>query len=335
MIKKFIPKSLKGLLKNKIRDREFSKKIFRPNYLRKALVFPLQVQIEATSLCNARCIHCEYSKLTRPHAHMKMDLYKKIIDECYQFRKYCKRIGLYFMGEPLLDPTFFEKVKYAKQKSSFFISIFSNGSLLTPIYCQELINSKIDQITFGIDGATKESYESVRVGLSYEKVVEGIKRLANLKKKLNVKVPQITVRMTSTPFNVNESDLFKKTWAGVADGFLVRQMHAWGGDTINKDLIGYSYGHVKKRHSQFTPCFYLWKTMVITQDGKVPLCCVDSDVREEIGNLNKETMFEIWHGENLNRIRQMHLTGNLRKIPICRGCNFRETKEYPWWWYGK
>ena len=44
------------------------------------------------------------------------------------------------------------------------------------------------------------SIEKVRVGLSYEKMIEGIKRLAALKKKLNVKTPRIKVRMTLTPF---------------------------------------------------------------------------------------------------------------------------------------
>lgn len=335
MIKKFIPKSLKELLKNKIRNTRFFKAIFRSIYLRKVLAFPFQVEIETTSLCNARCTHCEYGKLKRPHTHMELGLFKKIIDECHCFKKYCKNITLQWMGEPFLDPTFFEKVKYTKEKNSFFVSAYSNGSLLTPVNCQKLIESRIDKMTFSIDGATKESYESIRVGLSYEKVVEGIKRLARLKKKLNAKTPKITVRMTLTSFNVSEIDLFKKTWEGIADNCSVKNMHIWGGDIVDKDLIRYSHQHLEKRHSQFTPCFYLWKTIVIAQDGRVALCCVDSCIQEEIGDLSKETICKVWHGEKLNRIRKMHLSGKMGEIPICQKCNFKETKEYPWWWYGK
>lgn len=333
IINKIIPKSLKRLLKDKIKDSEFSKGIFRSIYLKKALVFPSQVEIETTSLCNARCVHCEYSKLKRSHAHMELDLFKKIIDECHHFRKYCKNIVLQWMGEPLLDPTFFEKVKYANQKNSFFVSIYSNGSLLTPANCQKLIESGIDKIIFSADGATKESYESVRVGLSYEKVVEGIKSLANLKKKLNAKTPKIVVRMTMTPSNVGEINLFKKTWKGIADNCYIKNMHVWGGETIDKDLVEYSYQHTKEQHGQFIPCFYLWKTMVVAQDGRVALCCIDADIQEEVGNLNKETIYEVWHGQKLKRVREMHLSGNMAKIPICQKCNFRETKGYPWWWY--
>ena len=322
-------------LKNKVKNLRLAKKTFRFLQLKKALIFPRQLVIEVTSLCNGRCIHCEYSKLDRPHAHMAMDLYKKIIDECHKFKKYCQSLSLYWMGEPLLDPTFFEKVKYATEKNSFAVSINSNGSLLTPENCQKLIDSKLDQIIFGVDGATKESYEAVRVGLSYQNVVEGIKRLAALKRKLNIKHPQIKVRMTLTPFNSHEIDLFQKTWAGIADRVFARDMHAWGGDTIDEKMRQYSYRHVKADRSQSVPCLYLWRTMVVSQDGRVALCCVDARLQQEIGDLHKESIDGVWHGEKLNKIRKMHLAGKMDEIHPCRGCNFRQTKGAPWWWYGK
>ena len=87
--------------------------------LRKASIFPFQMNIEGTSFCNARCIHCEHSRLKRPYAHMEMDLYKRIINECHEFKRYCKSITFQGIGEPFLDPTFFEKVKYVKQKNPF------------------------------------------------------------------------------------------------------------------------------------------------------------------------------------------------------------------------
>lgn len=334
IIRKFMPKLLKRFLKN-IRNREFFKKIFKPLYLKKALIFPRQIIIETTSFCNARCLHCEYQKLGRPHAHMEMDLYKKIIDECHRFSRYSKNVSLFWIGEPLLDPLFFERVKYAKQKNPLFVIINSNGSLLTPANCQKIIDSKIDKIIFGVDGATKESFEAIRIGLSYQRVVEGIKRLADLKKELNVKIPKIVVRMTVTPSTAQEIDLFKKTWQGIADAYYAKTMHVWGGDTIDKDLIKYSYQGIKEQHGKFTPCFYLWESMIIAQDGRVALCCVDARVQEKIGDLNKETMYDVWRGKRLNQIRKMHLAGRAAEIPICRKCNFPETKEYPWWWYGK
>ena len=75
--------------------------------------------------------------------------------------------------------------------------------------------------------------------------------------------------------------------------------------------------------------------MIIAQSGKVALCCVDSRVKEEVGDLNKESVYDVWHGDKLNKIRQLHLDGRMTEIPICKDCNFRHIKGYPWWWYGR
>ncbi len=261
-----------------------------------------------------------------------MDLYKKIIDECYKYKRYCKQLGLFWMGEPLLDPNFFEKVKYAKKKKSFFILAYSNGSLLTKENCQKLIDSRIDRMIFSIDGASQETYESVRIGLSYEEVVRGIKRLIILKRELGLKMPRIEIQMVQTPFNEHESDLFKKTWKGWADNFYIKKMHAWNGESIDKSLINYSHRLMGTKHEQIHPCFYLWKSLVVAQDGRVALCCVDSRVQEEIGDLTKETIYNVWHGEKINQIRKLHLDGETEKIPICQRCTFRQIKDCPWWW---
>lgn len=322
-------------LKNKFIGIRFLKKIFRFSHLKKLLIFPSQIAIEVTSICNARCKHCEYKDLGRTHAHMKMDLYRKIIDECYDFKKYCKKITLFWMGEPFLDPDFFKKVKYAKEKNFSEVLTYSNGSLLTSVNCQKLIDSKLDRIVFSVDGATKKSYESIRIGLSYDKVVGGIKRLADLKRKLRVKYPQIEIQMILTPFNEHELDLFNKTWKGVADNYYAKKMHVWSGDKIDKSLMDYSHRLEKVKHPRFTPCFYLWKSMIVAQDGRVALCCVDPRIQEQIGDLKKETIYDVWHGDKLNKIRKLHLIGKMDKINLCQRCNFQQIKEYPWWWYDK
>lgn len=331
MIKKIIPQPFKNIIKKN----RLLKRIFLSTNLKRLSVFPSQVEIEVTSLCNARCIHCEYKDLKRPHAHMDMDLYKKIVDECSLYRKYIKELALFWIGEPLLDPTFFEKVKYAKQKGLPLVSTYCNGSLLILDNCQKLIESGLDKIVFGLDGASKETYESMRVGLSYDKVVKGIERLIDLKKKLGVSKPQVETQMVITPYNEHEQDLFKEMWRGKADYAFTRRMHVWSGQTLNKNLTKYSHQLVKEERLSSVPCFYLWKSMIIAQNGKVALCCIDSHVEEEIGNLNNQGIQEIWQGQRLNKIRELHLAGKMDKMPICQRCNFRQIKAYPWWWHNK
>ena len=326
---KYIPRTLK----DKIKRNSFAKQLFRTVKLKRELVFPSRVEIETTSFCNARCNHCEHSTLGRPRAHMEMGLYKKIIDECDQYKKYCKEVFLFWMGEPFLDPNFFEKVKYAKQKNSFKVTSYSNGSLLTSGNCQKLIESGLDSIVFGTDGATKNSYESIRTGLSYDRMVDGIKRLADLKRKLGTKTPHIHVQMVLTPLNYQEVGLFNKTWAGIVDEISIRKLVVWSGDTIDDELMDYSRTLIGERYSQSIPCLFPWSLMVIAQDGKVALCCTDSRVKYELGDLSKESVQQIWRGQKMTQLRETHLAGQMNEIPICNTCNHRQILEYPWWWY--
>lgn len=326
---KYIPQTLK----DKIKRNSFAKQLFRSARLERELVFPSRVEIETTSFCNARCSHCEYTTLGRPHAHMEMGLYKKIIDECDQYKQYCREVFLFWMGEPFLDPKFFEKVEYAKQKKSFKVTSYSNGSLLTAENCQKLIESGLDSIVFGADGATPKSYEAIRIGLSYERMVDGIRRLADLKRKLGAKKPHIHVQMVLTPLNYEEAGLFNETWAGIADEISLRKMVVWSGDTIEDGLMDYSRTLVGERYSQSIPCIFLWSMMVIAQDGKVTLCCTDSRVKYEVGDLRKESIQQVWHGHRMTQLRELHLAGRMNEIPICKTCNHRQILENPWWWY--
>lgn len=325
----YIPQTLK----DKIKRNSFVKQLFRAARLERRQVFPSSVEIETTSYCNARCSHCEHPTLERPRAHMEMGLYKKIIDECDQHKEYCKEVFLFWMGEPLLDPNFFEKVKYAKQKNSFKVTSYSNGSLLTSENCQKLIESELDSIVFGADGATQKSYESIRNGLSYERMVDGIHRLADLKRKLGTKRPHIHVQMVLTPVNYQEVELFNETWAGIANEISIRKMVVWSGDTIDDELMEYSRTLIGERYSQSIPCLFLWSMMVVAQDGRATLCCTDSRVKYEVGDLSKESIQQVWQGQKMTQLREMHLAGRMHEIPICKTCNHRQILEHPWWWY--
>ena len=37
---------------------------------------------------------------------------------------------------------------------------------------------------------------------------------------------------------------------------------------------------------------------------------------------------EIWYGEDINKVREHHVSNNLEKVAICTGCKFKDT--YKW-----
>lgn len=324
--------NLKQKIKNKIKSISLIQKAVKAYKIKQWEQFPSQISIESTSRCNSQCITCEHKNMKRAKQDMSMELYEKIINECAQYKNLITNLSLSFMGEPLLDKNIFKKIKMAKERGIKSVSFICNASLLTEEKAKCLIDSDIDVITFSIDGATKESFEKIRVGLNYEQVVGNIKRFIELRKRLKSKKPTISVDMVQTKFNEGETELFKRQWEGLVDKVMVRSLHVWGGRTIDKELLNYSKNILRSNNQSRQPCVYLWKSMLISQSGKAALCCMDAECEASYGDVSRSSIKDIWQGEKLKKIRKLHLCGKFNKISLCSHCNFYLAKEVPWWW---
>jgi len=324
--------NLEQKVKDAIKKQPLIKKAFKAFKIKQFNKFPTRITLESTSRCNSQCITCEHKSMQRPKQDMPMALFEKIINECAQYRHLITNLNLSFIGEPLLDENIFKKIAIARKKGIKQISFICNGSLLTEEKAKNLIDSGIDFVTFSVDGASKENFEKIRVGLNYESVVLNIKRLAELKKKLGVKKPFISIDMVQLELNEAETELFKQQWVGLVDEIMVRPLHVWGGETIAQELIDYSKKLLPSGGEQRHPCFYLWKSMFILQDGKTALCCMDVEGEGSYGDVNSSSIKDVWQGKKLKKIRELHLGGEFGKIPICGRCNFYLAKGVPWWW---
>jgi radical SAM protein with 4Fe4S-binding SPASM domain len=76
---------------------------------------------------------------------------------------------------------------------------------------------------------------------------------------------------------------------------------------------------VKIKNKLKNHCFALWRTSVITWDGKVVPCCFDKDANFELGVLNGKTMKEIWLSEPYQNFRQGVLN-NRKGLDMCTNC---------------
>ena len=305
--------------KNKIYDSLYEKKI-SSSIKRLEKEFPMGVDIGVTNACNSDCIMCPHSKLTNIGT-MDMKLYKKIIDNCAKLK--IKDIVLSFFGEPLLDRTLIEKIKYAKGKR-INVSFYSNASLLNESWAKKLIESGLDQITISFDGYSKEVYEKIRRGLKFEVVKNNILNLMKLKTKLKAKNPKINLVLVELEENKHEIKKFYGEWKNHVESINIINMGNWAGKINKKGTKeSFHFNYKVKRK----PCALIWQKMVVDWNGDVVLCCDDWNHSIILGNLKKQTIEEIWKGEKLREIRKAHLEGKFYKIPICTKCN----KKSIWW----
>jgi len=303
-----------NLLYNKLYDHKIRNSIRKLE--RKS---PLGIDIGVTNACNSDCIMCPHSKLKKIGT-MNMNLYKKIIDNCARLK--IKNITLSFFGEPLLDKTLIEKIKYAKKKN-LIVAFYSNASLLTEKWAEDLIKLGLDSITISFDSYTKNTYEKIRKGLKFDVVKKNILNLIKIRKNFEKKDPKINLVLVELDENKNEIDKFYEEWKRKVDSINIINLRNWAGEVSQKSKKSF---HNKEGLKRF-PCSLIWQKMVVDWNGEVVLCCDDWNHSAIIGNLKKQTIEEVWKGEKLRRIREAHIKREFKDTPLCAKCN----KKTIWW----
>ena len=278
--------------------------------------FPKVVLLDTVSYCNLRCSMCVHSKMTREKGIMPWKLFTKIIDEIAIEDKNV-RAWLVFFGEALIlkktKPTIFEMIAYAKNKGLTDVVLNSNANLMDKDSAVKLIKSGLDSIYFGIDAFTPETYAKLRVGGNYNKAVNNIRNIIEFKKEINVENPAIYVQFVEMDINKHEKEDFINFWEkqqGVT--VKIRPKVSWGGliDAPNLTLS----------NENRWPCYWAMQTMSITDTGKVVKCAVDLDARYVAGDVNTQSLKEIWN-DKLKKFRQLHISKEFDKLPDdCRDC---------------
>lgn len=272
--------------------------------------FPMFIDIESTSVCNLKCSFC-YNRERIDGGFITFDLVKKIIDEGVK-HGLCG-VKFNFRGEPLLHPQIHEFVKYAKTKGLLDVYFNSHGLLLTEDRARKLIGAKLDRISISFEGFTKEVYEKHRVGSNFETVIKNIVGLLELRKKLNSSYPKIRVQTVSVPELDGLHDEYKNFWLekGV-------------------DEVAYlDFKDMKNKHLGLVAdwaCPQLWQRAAIMWDGTFSPCNHDEEKLIALGNVKEDSIFEMWHSERLNQIREKHKAGLAHTVLGCDGCFLRDSE---------
>ncbi len=122
--------------------------------------------------CNLSCKHCYINK--EQHGNNTLDI-ATIKNWLNLFSDKSKQINLIFLGgEPTLHPDLSIAIKHAKKIGFNSITIDTNGYLFNDIL-DKITCTEIDFISFSLDGATKETNDSIRGQGSYDQCLAGIK----------------------------------------------------------------------------------------------------------------------------------------------------------------
>lgn len=153
---------------------------------------PANGTIEVTHRCPLRCAHCYNNRPIADLEAQRRELmyaeHCRILDELAE--EGCLWL-LYSGGEPFARKDFLDIYTYAKQKG-FLITLFTNGTLITPAVARHLADWRPFSIEITIYGSTAGTYERLTgVPGSYERCIRGIHLL--LEQKLPVALKTVAV----------------------------------------------------------------------------------------------------------------------------------------------
>ena len=279
------------------------------------LGYPPYLLIEPVSACNLRCPFCfqtDKSFTRKPYMGvMDFDFFKNIVDQADDLK--IGAITLASRGEPTMHKKFIEMLEYINKKKNIFeIKVNTNASFLTEKICFGILQNNITQIVISSDHYLKEDYEKLRLGSNFEKIVQNVDNLFNIRQKyFPDSITEIRVSGIDNDRNLDRIK-FKEFWIKRSDHVTAGYpLERW--DTYKNEVMD----DLKE------PCEFLWDRMYVWFDGKVNPCDADYKSYLSFGNAKKYSLKNLWNNKAIEKTRNHHKNKNRNKINPCDRCGVK------------
>ena len=274
--------------------------------------FPPCLQIEPTSICNYRCLFCyqvdeEFTqKANGMMGMMSFDLFKRIID---QTEGQCEAVSLASRGEPLICPHIEAMLRYMSGKF-LAIKLNTNAWFLDEKLCHVILESGINTVVFSVDAASEPAYSKLRVNGNLERVYANIKRFHSIREHGYPESRTIT-RISGVKIpGAGELEEMEKFWGGLVDQVAFVKYNPW------ENSYDQPANNIKE------PCSDLWRRMFVWWDGKINPCDVDFKSHLCIGNVESDSLSDLWKSSEYISLRDSHQTKNRAQCDPCVRCVF-------------
>jgi radical SAM protein with 4Fe4S-binding SPASM domain len=282
--------------------------------------FPPIVQMETNSFCSGSCVFCPYRSVRgkTENSLMPDHVFKKIMDECSLYA--VESVYLCLMNEPLTDKRIIDFINYAKLKNpGAKIKLITNAQFLSDNIARQLIDSRLDEIRFSVHGWTEDTYNKV-MGMAFKKELDNMENFLKLAQGTAIKMGMVCIW----------TKYFKKGDYYLAYEFCKRHKIDFGlGEVCNMaenlDAASLAALGIKKiRRKKLRGCIDNWPliSIHIMHDGDVVACCIDWRKEIVLGNVRKDTLYNIWNGKPYQDFRgKVYKNRPSENNFICKRCS--------------
>ena len=290
--------------------------------------YPYEWEIDTTNICQLKCplCHTGLDNIRRLKGTMHFDTFRKTIDE---IKDYVIWLSLYSWGEPLLNKQISKFISYAHQANISTI-ISTNLSLpLPPEKVEAIVRSGLDVMIISLDGVTQEVYEKYRVKGKLPLVMDNIRLFVQKKKELGYKTPYLEwqfIVMKQNEHQIPEAQRLARE-LGV-DRIIFKKVdfpHGIGTEEMARQWVPVNTPEFRRDQPLDKPyneagnkCWKLWRSGVINWDGGYAPCCYLTDAKDDFGNINDQSIEEIWNNDHYRTARTLFKNGDMPEVEV--GC---------------
>ena len=294
---------------------------------------PYAVYFFPTNLCNFMCNYCAHGDGIKIFAEqyglkaesMSFDTFARAVDSLKKFPDKLKVLNLSGQGEPLLNSSIIDMVKYAKQAGvTERIEIITNASLLTHEMSDGLIEAGLDCIRISLQGMSDETYWRIcRRRIKTKELFSNIKYFYENKKQCLVYVKVMDIALVE-----DEEELFYNTFNDISDRMYIEHCKPVYDSVELTKKYGVDTDRYGRKHSPRQICPLPFYMLGILPDGTISPC-ETIYVPEVLGNVWKDELPEVWNGRKMKQFQEMQMKKLRMNNSKCVRCNAPDDVAHP------
>ncbi len=314
--------------------------------------YPYKIELEPTTICDKKCLICEHTYWHENPENLSYEKFRYILD---QFPK-LRWINITGEGTAYLNKDFIRMLEHLRSRriSVNFVDEFEH---VNEEIGKKLIDLGVNCIWISMDGATKETYEKIKKGCDFDKVVGNIRRFCQMKKEMGSPLPSLCFRFVVNKLNVDEMPKFVElihSFGDLGDGskvefvgilkfgeiahlYIPEVPQARIDETVKKaEVLGVkvAFSHINEPALPHIKYCTAWAEPYIMMGGYVVQCCAvlmsnkRPFLREHCyGNIFEKPMKEIWNSERFRNDRKL-IPREDGPVPfMCVGCRAFDTRD--------
>jgi len=264
--------------------------------------------------------------MKRKRQHLDMRFFEKAVGEFARMGG--KEITFNaVVGEPLLDPYLFSRIRYVRQFPEIqFLGFVTNAQWLHTIDIDTFIDSGITWLAISMAFAGRQRFHEF---FGVDRYEQTLKNIITLIEKNNMRRKKIEICFSIKPTKGKLEEIIENPDFKTVDSLMGHTLYP---EVIKQGLCVDDYlGIVKlpvylKRRPRlprfFRPCKLLYNSLIVFSNGTIGACpCRDFEANSDLilGHIESVSLPEVWQGERIHSIRSLWRKKN--KVPsICKTC---------------